>query len=193
MVVLMITLLFVGTKVDILGYEAKVVQSGSMEPAISTGDLVVIAPSASYQVGDIVTYGRDQRGQLPVTHRIVEITESKGRALYATKGDANEDRDPRKFTDHSIIGKVAFSIPKFGYAIEFARTPLGFVLLIGIPALVVVLDELANIAFEFHKYRFRRKREGKVGYRTPARERQPRDLNKDLKVTKPNQVHHLYI
>ena len=174
-VVLAVSLLFVGTKVDMLGYQVKVVQSGSMEPEIMTGGIVVIAPTTAYAVGDIVTYGNDTRTAVPVTHRIIENAGSEQAPRFITQGDANEDPDPAPIRDRDIIGKVAFTIPYLGFVIEFARTPLGFMLLIGIPALLVVFDELANIIWEVHKYRYRLRRQGKVGYRTPARQRPVRD------------------
>ena len=65
-------LLFVGTKVDLLGYEVKVVKSGSMEPAINVGGIVIVSPTKTYQAGDVITFGADTWRRVPVTHRIVE-------------------------------------------------------------------------------------------------------------------------
>lgn len=167
--VLALALLFVGTKVDILGYEVKIVKSGSMEPAIMTGGIVVVTPSTLYEVGDVVTYGRNAPGQIPVTHRIIEKNGQGRNTTYITKGDANEDADPNVVTQRYVLGKVVFTIPYLGYVIEFARTPLGFLFLIGVPALLIILDEFANIMWEFHKYRFRKRKA--LGYRVPSRER----------------------
>jgi len=155
--VLALALLFVGTKINLFGYEAKVVQSGSMEPYILTGSLIVIAPAEQYRLGDVVTYGPDTSKSVPVTHRIVEKNSEGARAQFVTKGDANEDPDPIAVLQRDIIGKVMFSLPYLGYVIEFARTKLGFGLLIGIPALLIILDEFANITWEVHKYRHRRR------------------------------------
>ncbi|KKK78101.1 hypothetical protein LCGC14_2846960, partial [marine sediment metagenome] len=41
---------------------------------------------------------------------------------------------------------IRYSLPYMGYVTQRARTPLGFALLIGLPAAVVVLRELRNIA-----------------------------------------------
>jgi len=171
--VLALALLFVGTKIDMLGYSVKVVKSGSMEPAIHTGSIVVIAPSATYSIGDVVTYGKDTKNQIPVTHRIIEKTGEGNSTIYRTKGDVNEDIDPRAVRERDVIGKVRLTIPYLGYVIEFARTPLGFAFLIGIPALVIVLDEFANIVWEVRLYRARARKQ--QAYRIPSRERQPRD------------------
>jgi len=174
-VTVVLALLFVGSHFPVFGYQVKIVQSGSMEPAIDTGSIILIAPASSYDIGDVVTFGEDTATKIPTTHRIVDINTSPlGRSLYTTKGDANEEHDPTPIRLSDIIGKVWLSVPYIGYVLEFARTPLGYGLLIGIPAAFIVLDEFANIVWEFRKYLYRR-RKGRVGYRTPARNRQPRD------------------
>jgi signal peptidase len=180
--ILALALLFVGTRVDLLGYEVKVVKSGSMEPAIMTGGIVVIKPSAAYNVGDVVTFGKDTRNSIPVTHRVIEKTGEGSSASYLTKGDANEDNDPQAVLARDIIGKVALTLPYVGYVIEFARTPWGFLTLIGIPALVIVLDEFANIVWEVRVYLAKRRREEELAKkkrlvaRQAAKERMVLDL-----------------
>lgn len=158
--VVAMALLFIGTKIDVLGYELRVVKSGSMEPVIPTGSIVLIMPTESYEVGDVVTYHTGTAGSIPVTHRIMKKTEGEQQTYYATKGDANEDMDPSPVSHPRIMGKVSYHLPYVGYAIEFARTPLGFALLIGIPAALIILDEFATIIWEFRKYLFARRKEG---------------------------------
>jgi signal peptidase len=131
------------------GIEVKIVRSGSMEPSISTGSLVVIRPSASYEVGDVITFGEDTGTAIPTTHRIVE----RRGTSYVTKGDANEEVDPREIAHSAVIGKVLIDVPFAGYILDFARQPLGFVLLIGLPALIIIFDELAAIWIEIRKLR----------------------------------------
>ena len=176
--VVAMALLFVGTKIDMFGYELRVVKSGSMEPAIPTGSIVLITPAENYDVGDVVTYDLGTAGSIPVTHRIVKKTEGEQHLYYATKGDANEDIDPSPVPVQRIMGKVRVHLPYLGYAIAFARTPLGFGLLIGIPALIIILDEIANIIWEFHKYRFAQRRQKKSPGETPERKPEPRDVVK---------------
>ena len=57
--------------------ELKIVQSGSMEPAILTGSIVVIKPSSAYEVGEVITFGSDTKTQVPTTHRDVS-SETRG-------------------------------------------------------------------------------------------------------------------
>lgn len=124
--------------------ELRIVESGSMEPAIMTGALVVIRPTASYAVGDVITF--EERGaDVPTTHRIVEERQENGRTVFVTKGDANEEADPRVVTSRQILGAVAFDVPRVGFVLDFARQPIGFLLLIVLPALLIVLSEIEKI------------------------------------------------
>jgi len=49
------------------------------------------------------------------------------------------------------VGKVLFDVPYLGYAVETARKPIGFVLLIIIPAGIIVYDEVRKIVSELKK------------------------------------------
>jgi len=131
--------------------EMKIVQSGSMEPTIKTGALAVIKPSDSYQVGDIITFGKDTKTEVPTTHRITANRVENGVMVYTTKGDANEDKDTREVRQSEIIGKTLFSVPYLGYIMDFAKQPLGFILLIGLPALYIIYDEVVKIVGEVKK------------------------------------------
>lgn len=131
--------------------EIKIVQSGSMEPTIKTGSLVIIKPESSFKEGDIITFGKDTKTEVPTTHRIIATKVESGVVIYTTKGDANEDKDTRKVKQNEIIGKVIFSVPYLGYIIDFAKQPFGFALLVGLPALYIVYDEVTKILTELKK------------------------------------------
>lgn len=139
--------------------QMKIVQSGSMMPAIKVGSVVVITPRAPYEVGDIITF-TSERMDMPVTHRVFAKTKDAGRTIYITKGDANEEPDVSQIPEKNVIGKVVLTIPYLGYIIDFARKPIGFFFLIGLPATLVILDELLVIAGEVRAWR--RKRHGVV-------------------------------
>ena len=127
------------------GYDVRIVQSGSMEPVISTGSVVVIRAEERYAVGDIITFTGSSRDGLPTTHRIIADTVQNGELAYTTKGDANETADIEPVRLSSILGTVLVSIPYLGYVLDFARQPLGFALLIGIPAALIFIEEGSNI------------------------------------------------
>ena len=105
------------------GYGQAVVLSGSMEPAISVNDLLIIQKTDEYEVGDIITFV-DSSNDL-VTHRIKEINGDE----ITTKGDANNTCD-KPFNIERIKGKVIAIIPKIGYIITFIQNPFCVVCII---------------------------------------------------------------
>ena len=100
-------------------YIVKSVQSGSMEPAIKKGSVIVIIPSSDYKIGDVVTF---KKNRTPITHRVVDI-KKKEINVYVTKGDANESLDMWEVYENDIIGKSVFSVPFLGYIVDFIKKP----------------------------------------------------------------------
>ncbi|HEX3013560.1 MAG TPA: signal peptidase I [Methanobacterium sp.] len=106
----------------IVAQHLNVVVSGSMEPVMYRGDIVVIDNPNSVQVGDIVVY-RATWFPEPVIHRVKEIYRtSNGSTYLITKGDNNPTADPYpvQFPDQVIskvveIGGHPLIIPKIGY------------------------------------------------------------------------------
>jgi signal peptidase I len=77
-------------------YEVLTVYSGSMQPAMSPGDAVVVVrtPTSSLRVGDILTYHVPTADHHVQTHRIVWLHHARGGLLVRTQGDGNARRDP---------------------------------------------------------------------------------------------------
>ena len=139
----LIALVLAGTLPSLFGYESFVVYSGSMEPALGVGDLAVvqIVKSTELKEGDIITYRPAQQPELLVTHRLVQIgLDDRGRLQFTTKGDANSVVDQVAVRPEAVLGRVAYSIPKLGYLVDFAKRPEGRVLLIAIPGLLLGVD-----------------------------------------------------
>lgn len=131
------------------------VRSGSMEPAISTGSLIFVRPSAEYVIGDIITVRTGD--QKTVTHRIIEVLSTDIGPAYRTKGDNNEEADPVEIPMADIIGKTMLTVPYLGYPVAHAQTRTGFLTLIFIPALFIILSELVTIVQEVRRI-FRKRR-----------------------------------
>jgi len=119
------------------------VYTGSMEPAIPVGSVVVIKPANpdTLKVGDIICFKTEAEYPKTVTHRIIGIT-SQG---FITKGDANEDPDTWIVKKEDVIGKVVAVIPYMGYLGYFVRTPIGFAILIIMPAIILIILEIREI------------------------------------------------
>jgi len=136
-------------------WQAYTVLSGSMEPAIGTGSLILVSPRDSYEVGDIVT--RETGGETTVTHRIIEKREEDGEIVFITQGDANDAPDGESVARGDILGKVAFHIPFFGRVVSYAKTQQGFILLIVIPSVLIAYEEVKSIAREIGRRRKKNK------------------------------------
>ncbi len=139
-------LLLVAVQTAIIpGISLYIVSSGSMEPAISTGSVVFVVAQESYHVDDVITFGGESNNTIPTTHRIIGENIESGVLVYQTQGDANDDPDLTRVSVREIKGKVMLSIPFLGYILDFARQPLGFALIILVPALFIAFEEGMNI------------------------------------------------
>ncbi len=133
-----------------LEMDARVVQSGSMEPSIKTGSIIFIKPADEYRLGDIITFHKHGE-EIPITHRIVEVNDAGSETSFVTKGDANRTVDMDEVRENDIIGSMRFQIPLIGHAISLARNPMGLFFLIIIPALMIGSDEARKIFDHINK------------------------------------------
>ena len=132
-------------------YKLMTVISGSMEPAIRVGSVAIVKPVNDYKIGDVITFGPYSKTKAPTSHRIFDIKVVDGQPIYITKGDANNAPDTREISKKDIIGKVLLSVPFAGYAVDFAKKPIGFVFIIIVPAAVIIFDEVKKIIQEARK------------------------------------------
>ncbi len=108
-----------------------------MHPRLVTGDLVVLegVSPARLRKGDIIAVtvapAFRKRYDLPahVVHRIVGIDRTKHGLVFTTKGDANHSDDIFKTPASNIVGEVAYTIPKVGYAFLFFGSRQGEIFL----------------------------------------------------------------
>ena len=133
---------FITTHYTMLGYKTFVVRSGSMEPFIMTGDVIVVKHAGQYHFNDVITFV-NSFDQI-VTHRIIAIDGS----TFQTKGDANHSVDGDIIKKEKIIGKVVAHVSKLGYYVAFIKTKLGLVFLFMVPILIFIMDELVKIKHE---------------------------------------------
>lgn len=113
-----------------------VILSGSMEPTVSPGDVVIVDASAAIAVGDVITF--DDGNSVPTTHRVVGIEDGQ----YVTQGDANQNPDTQRVAPGDVLGRVTLAIPYIGHVILWVNTPLGYVSLVVAPLVLLVANEL---------------------------------------------------
>jgi len=150
-IILVVLLLIVSTLPITGNYKVMTVISGSMEPKIKMGSVVVVKPADDYKIGDVITFGTISKTKSPTTHRINDIRVIDGKPIYITKGDVNNAPDTREVQKKDVIGKVLFDVPYVGYAVDFAKKPIGFALIIIVPAAVIIFDEARKIYNEIKK------------------------------------------
>jgi signal peptidase I len=110
------------------GLQPLVVKSGSMEPTIHTGAMVLVReiPAAEIRVGDVLAVERPDHTR--VTHRVVSVEHNGPTASLTLKGDANEDADPEPVVV-ARAGRMVSTLPVVGRVAAFlASARGGFVL-----------------------------------------------------------------
>jgi signal peptidase len=137
--VILTVLVCIGLLIIVLplfGWHVGVVLSGSMEPALQAGGVVVSYPvdAGGIEIGDIITYRSRGTANL-ISHRVIAI-ETSPQLAFITRGDANEDPDPSPIPAEYLAGKVCLHLPYLGYLFSFIRTPLGLVSTIVISAII---------------------------------------------------------
>jgi signal peptidase len=129
------------------GLHSYIVRSGSMSPAIDTGDLVVsrqISPTEA-RIGDIVMFKDPGDGERLTSHRVRAVHRHGDRSYFVTRGDANTGFEHWNVPNDGTIGEIVYRIPKLGYAVAAIGSGPGKLLLIVLPALALLWLGLLRI------------------------------------------------
>jgi len=113
------------------------VASGSMNPALEVGDLVIVqgVSPTSIQVGDIIVFDKPQGSR--TIHRVNKTqTLENGTALFTTKGDANPFVDTQPVPEHRVHGRVIHRIPYIGW---LALDPTIPIIIISTIIIIIIL------------------------------------------------------
>lgn len=110
----------------VIGATPYTVISGSMEPGIPTGSVVVAEPQPFEEVGvgDVVTYQLEPGQAEVVTHRVVGIDTVDGEPRLRTQGDANEEADPEPVRSEQLRGTVRYHVPYIGHVSTAVSGPV---------------------------------------------------------------------
>lgn len=94
----------------------------SMEPALRTGDLVLVEPARSYVVGDVVAYRPLQAPDRTIVHRIVGGDDAAG---FIVRGDGRVTPDFDRPHGSELLGRAVLVAPLVGWAIALLQSPIG--------------------------------------------------------------------
>lgn len=144
-VVMIFAVLTIGVR--LVGLDAYVVLSGSMEPAYQTGSVIYVkeVEPEELKTGDVITFYLDS--ETVATHRIVEITEKDDQIAYRTKGDANEVEDGEAVLESQLIGTPIFTIPYLGYLVQYIQTTSGRYATIALGGVLLLMICLPDMLF----------------------------------------------
>lgn len=129
------------------GLHTYTVRSGSMTPAIRTGDVVLsrsIDPAAA-RVGQIVTFSDPAGTDALITHRVRAVRRDGAKYAFVTRGDANNTSERWMVPADGTIGKVVWRVPMLGYAVSPMDSRGGQIALIAIPCLLLLALGLRRI------------------------------------------------
>lgn len=108
-----------------------VVVSGSMEPAIKTGSLILVNErDKDIKQGDIIAF---RAGDASVAHRVIRIEDGG----YVTKGDSNRSADVGIVTADDVEGTVLFQLPWAGYGVKWISSVPGMIMTGGAAAVLL--------------------------------------------------------
>ncbi|WP_200411491.1 signal peptidase I SipW [Virgibacillus salexigens] len=135
-----------GGEPEVFGYQLNTVLSGSMEPGIQTGSLIVvetIEDKTNFKKGDTITFQKDEN--MLVTHRIIEVIKNKNGVSYRTKGDNNDAPDLNLVPSQNVVAEyTGFTLPYVGFFINFSQSKNGFLLFL-IPGILFLCYSVITI------------------------------------------------
>lgn len=149
--------------VNIAGYSVFRVVTGSMEPTIPVGALLLTEHVTMQEVqeGDIICFLAQESAILGkmMTHRVVGIyTAIDGSLFFETKGDANLSMDGYFVTESNFVGEVIWYTGETNVLtgiFSFFTNKIGFLACILIPCLVlsglILKDCVKNIQQELRQ------------------------------------------
>lgn len=128
---------------DFMGYKPFIVLSGSMEPAIKAGDLIItkkIAPE-KVAVGDVISFRVEN--DIVVSHRVTEIN-TEGGVSFLTKGDANVGMDAVEVQPETIEGLYIWRGGGWGRFALFLQTPIGMLAFVVTPLCLFIVYDVVS-------------------------------------------------
>lgn len=130
---------------SVAGYSLFRVATGSMEPEIPVGAILVCRETSidTLELGDIINYYSREPGRFDqiITHRIVRVmTDENGVRILETKGDANLVSDPYFVTEENLIGQVTYYSGQDNVAasiLSFMTSGVGFIVCLAMPCMLI--------------------------------------------------------
>lgn len=124
------------------GYSPLIVLTGSMEPNIMSGDLIVVKQieGNDVKVGDVIAFfDPDGNGTSILTHRVIEIIDEDGQLSFRTQGDANNAADNSPVSADKLVGVYKnVRLAGAGNVAMFMQTTAGLVVCVFVPLVLLI-------------------------------------------------------
>lgn len=111
----LVSVIFVWFAVGVFPVYPSVIVTGSMEPTVYPGDVILInkiKDIEEVQIGDVIQFERDH---ILISHRVIEIITKDGVTSYRTRGDNNSVEDSQLVSPEQIRGEIVRVVPKIGW------------------------------------------------------------------------------
>lgn len=146
LIVMMLYSRIKGEVPSVFGYSILRVSSGSMEPELMVGDVILVRETQDVQdikLDDVVTYkGSGELSGMLVTHKVIKapyIAED-GTCRLQTKGVANDIADSEISADR-VVSVMICKIPHLDALYNLFLSPWGLVIFVAL-ILLIFFDEL---------------------------------------------------
>ena len=139
-----------GNSLSIFGVRVYRVATGSMEPTLMIGDVIVVRETLVTEIhkGDIITYQgnlKEIAGQT-ITHRVIkEPEEREGTWYLQTQGDAEGSLPDPEITSDKVVGKYVTTLPLIGAVYSFFLTPYGLLTIVVVIVLLFGFEIISLI------------------------------------------------
>ena len=123
------------------GYAPLIVLTGSMEPDIMSGDLIIVKQinGEDVKVHDVIAFfDPDGNGTSILTHRVEEIYEENGTLYFRTKGIANNTEDRLPVSADKLGGIYVTRIGGAGNVAMFMQTTAGLIICVVVPLILLI-------------------------------------------------------
>lgn len=125
----------------VFGYRPLFIKSGSMEPTIPVGSVVLsrVIDARDARPGEVITFSDPKNPEETLTHRIKHVSQdSDGRISFITQGDANSGTEDFFIDPSKKVGLYLGHITALGYLVAWMTQPTIRIALLGIVILYFV-------------------------------------------------------
>lgn len=123
------------------GYSPLIVLTGSMEPEIMSGDLIIVKKIDGKDVKnkDVIAFtDPDGNGTSILTHRVIEVYEENGTIFFKTQGDANNTADRLPVSEEALVGVYVTRVGGAGSVAMFMQTTAGLIVCVVVPLILLI-------------------------------------------------------